>query len=258
LLRTACCNIQTATSHASNYQLGAVIVQEGVPVAYFSQKLTGTQKKYTTLEKALLSIFTVFKTSDTMLSGTEITIHIDHKNLTYTSTVNDHALHQLNYVKRSGPKYQHITRDDNFLANMFSQLERLAEKYSPPDTPLKRESTNNFSFLLDNNKLLECFLNLPNAVNLPFALDLERIAQGQQNNPALWQRRLAHSLQYPEQQCDNTCVLLFQPAPNAPWKICIPTQQLDEVTNWFHLALYHCGLIPSTSAFCHRMSLNEL
>jgi hypothetical protein len=97
-------------------------------------------------------------------------------------------------------------------------------------------------FILDNEELLECFLNLPDAVDLPFALDLEQIAHRQQNDPALWQRRLAYPLQYPEQQFDNTRVLSFQPAPNAPWKICIPMQQLEEVTSWFHLALNHCGL----------------
>jgi hypothetical protein len=180
---------------ASDYQLGAVIVQEGVPVTCFSRKLTKTQKKYTTLEKELLSIFTVFKSFDTMLFGAQITIHTYHKNLTYTSTVNNCILHQLNYVERFGPTYKHIAGDDNFLADMFSQLDRLDEEYSTSqDTPLKRESINNFSFILDDEELLECFLNLPDAIDLPFALDLEQIAQGQQNDPALWQRRLAHPL----------------------------------------------------------------
>jgi hypothetical protein len=90
---------------ASDYQLGAVIVQEGVPVAYFSRKLTETQKQYTTLEKKLLSIFTVFKSFNTILLGAQIMIHTDHKNLTYTSTVNDRVLRQLNYVERFGPSY---------------------------------------------------------------------------------------------------------------------------------------------------------
>jgi hypothetical protein len=85
-------------------------------------------------------------------------------------------------------------------------------------------------------------LNLPNAVDLPFGLDLEQIAQEQQNDPALWQQQLAYPLQYPEQQFVNICVLSFQPALNAPWKICIPTQQLEDVKSWFHLALNHCGL----------------
>jgi hypothetical protein len=105
---------------ASDYQLGTVIVQEGIPVAYYSRKLTDTQKKYTRLEKELLSIFIVFKGFDTMLLGAVIRIHMDHKNLTYTTAVNDLVLRQLNYIERFGPTYQHIAGEDNFLADMFS------------------------------------------------------------------------------------------------------------------------------------------
>jgi hypothetical protein len=172
-------------TNTSNYQLGTILVQEGIPVTFYSRKLTDAQKKYTTLEKELLGSFMTCKEYATLLLGDQIIIHTNHKNLTYTPSVNQHVLHQLNYVKRFGLKHVHISGDDNMFADMFSHIDRLLSQMV---SPLKRESSvNNFSFLLDDEELLKCFLKLPDADNIPFALDLTCIAQGQQQDQELWQ-----------------------------------------------------------------------
>ena len=56
-------------TNASHYQLGAVVSQEGKPIAFYSRKLNPAQMWCTTMERELLSIVETVKEYRNMLLG---------------------------------------------------------------------------------------------------------------------------------------------------------------------------------------------
>jgi hypothetical protein len=68
---------------ASDLQLGTVIAQKGKPIAFYSRKLTPTQRRYTTTEREPLAIVETLKEFRNILLGQQINVYTDHQNLTY-------------------------------------------------------------------------------------------------------------------------------------------------------------------------------
>jgi hypothetical protein len=71
---------------ASDYAVGTIITQHGHPVAYHSETLSDTVRKYPTYEKEMYSIVQACRQWRHYILGKETVIHTDHKPLQLMQT----------------------------------------------------------------------------------------------------------------------------------------------------------------------------
>ena len=251
---------------ASDTQLGAVIMQEGKPVAYFSRKLTAAQRNYTVMEKELLSIVTTLNEYRTMLYGVrELHVHTDHKNLTYANLNSQRVLRWRLFLEEFNPTFHYIEWQANTLANTLSHLSAKegqsgsdTDTVTPKTLPQHVTRANNseamhadlsgtpdysYSFLVDDEELLECFLSFPEVTpEQPFALDFVTIAAAQQQEGLLQlcQTDPEHYTQEPIAH-GSPPLVVYRAFPNAQPRIRIPDSMLDTVVQFYHMAMVHVG-----------------
>ena len=100
---------------ARYYQLGAVISQNGKPIAFYSQKLKSAQIRYTITERELLSIVETLKEYRNILLGYQIRVHTDHKNLVYKNFNTEHIMRWQLLLEEFGPELNYIKGKHNIL-----------------------------------------------------------------------------------------------------------------------------------------------
>ena len=107
---------------ASDLQLGAVISQNGRPIAFYSRKLNKSQRNYTTTERELLAIVETLKEFQNILLGHDIKVHTDHKNLTYKNFNTTRVMRWRLILEEFGPQFQYIKGSKNVVADAISRL----------------------------------------------------------------------------------------------------------------------------------------
>ena len=219
---------------ASDLQLGAVIKQDGHPVAYYSRKLTATQQNYTTIEKELLSVVETLRTFRSLLLGAEIRIHTDHRNLTFPAAhTNSRVLRWRLFIEDFHPQFFYLPGPANLEADGLSRLPRLPF----PSIGDQEELFQNDLFLY------EAFINYPEVDpdDPPFPLDFQLIATRQGTDQQLQAIRAAQPEQYQAINFAGIDLLCFLPQRNDIWKIYIPHTLVVQIIRWYHSVLGHSG-----------------
>lgn len=117
---------------ASNLQIGGVVSQDGKPIAFFSKKFNDAQTRYTTTDQELLAIVETLKNFRSMLLGQQLTIHTDHKYLTYPHTKfsSNRVLRQRLVIEEFGAEIVYFTGEKNVVADALSRLNSSAQELS--------------------------------------------------------------------------------------------------------------------------------
>jgi hypothetical protein len=177
---------------ASDYQLGSVILQQDIPVAYYSRKLSIAQQNYTTIEKELLSVVETLRNFRSMLLGAVIHIHTDHRNLTFNTLSTQRVLRWRLYIEEFHPTFHYIKGVDNVVADAISRLPMKtveeADRIQPDVDP--DYNTEVFSIEPDNESLLECLLQHPHLPDeIVFLLDYSLLRSRQLQDIILQQQQ---------------------------------------------------------------------
>jgi RNase H-like domain found in reverse transcriptase/Integrase zinc binding domain len=199
-----------------------VISQDRHPIAFYSRKLTETQRNYTVGEREMLSIVETLNEFRTMLLGYRIKIYMDHANLTRLTTVSKSPrIQRWRWtIEEFGPTIEYINGPRNVVADALSRF----------DTEVS-------STIASSKQIAELYENTDDKSlqDLDYPLSTQIIAEHQRKDQTLIQHQHHHS-EYFSKTVDGHDVILFNN------KIYIPKALRKPILSWYHTALQHPGI----------------
>ena len=216
---------------ASDNQLGAVISQEGAPIAFYSRKLIPAQKKYDIIEKELLSIVETLKEYENILLGHHVIVHTDHMNLIHDKLNTKRVMKWRLFIEEYSPHLQHIEGKKNVVADALSRLEF--------DDELEAQSFEEM-LALDDDDLPEDH----------FPLTYEFLESQQQKDKELL-KEIKNDKEMSKKKFHGGGKTFSLICKND--KIVIPQHLANRVLTWYHQMLMHPGETRTEKTIRHHL-----
>jgi len=200
---------------ASDRQLGAVISQDGKPLAFYSRKLSSAQRNYTTTEQELLSIVETLKEFRNILLGQIIKVHTDHKNLVHESELktSQRVMRWRLLLEEFGPEIVYIKGPKNVVADALSRLPKQGD-------------------IVDDVEAILPFASKDEGI---FPIQLQLIQNSQSKDRSLRKRLKDNPNHYKRQEIENVQVITYKD------RIFVPKELRNQTLNWYHHYLCHPG-----------------
>jgi hypothetical protein len=230
---------------ASSTQLGSVITQSNRPLAFFSRKLSETQRKYSVTEIELLAIVETLKEFKGMLWGQQLVVYTDHQNLIRDALglTSDRVYRWRLILEEYGPEIVYIKGIHNTVADAISRL----DFSSTPQSIVTKENQNWMTFTkywcaMDHShnnstsnheaSMTHVFANRSDEEEI-YPLTVIEIAAEQQHDKAI--KQLKTSDKYKVLLIEDTSVLCRD------GKLVIPKSLQHRAVSWYHHYLQHPG-----------------
>lgn len=181
----------SVTADASNTAMGAQLEQlhedQWVPIAFFSRKLSETERKYSAFDRELLAAYNAIKHFRHFLEGHPFTLYTDHRPLTTSLTSktdrSPRQTRQLSYIAEFTTDIRHIQGKFNVVADALSRMNVISfEQNATGEGSLDISSTST----RQNNFMRSTFPSLPIG-------DFERLALDQKQSDEMLRYRNANT-----------------------------------------------------------------
>ena len=166
---------------ASGESIGAVLTQEGHPVAYESRRLHDQEKNLGIYEKELLAVIHALDSWKHYLLGTAFVIHTDHQSIKYFMTqtkLSEKQMRWANFLSQFHFHFAHIPGKQNPVADALSRRPRVnavSVAYNHDLTSMVDKYAKDNDFALIFQDLMSGHANEPYSLNEGFLLHGSRL-----------------------------------------------------------------------------------